>query len=494
MLLSLLIIIPFFSGFFSFFSYRIHKNCPRWIALSGIILTLLVIIQIFFQENYHFIQNRYYPHWDHQLIIPWIPSFGIDFNIAIDGFSILMIIFSSLLSIIALICSWNEIKENEGFFYLNFMFVVSTIIGVFISCDLFLFFCFWEIILFPMYFLIALWTNQNDKKKNFLAANKFFLYGQISGLILLSSILLLVFSHYQSTNILTFNYNLLLNESVNIYIEYIVMIGFFISFAIKMPIVPFHGWLPDVHVQSISCGAVEIIGVLLKTAPYALLKYNVSLFPHAVEKCSFIIMCVGLFSIFYGAWVAFSQTHIKRLIAYSSISHMGLILISIYSHNEMALQGMIIQILSNSLTTSALCILSGQLYKNFKTYNMNEIGGLWSCMYWIPGFSLFFSLANLGIPGTGNFIGEFLILFGIFSISPFISILATIGIVFSSIYSLNIIQKTFYGPCKKKYSVFLIEKQELWIILALIFMLIFLGLKPQKIIDISYNSIHDIQK
>jgi len=494
MLLSLLIIIPFCSGFFSFFSYRLHKNIPRWIALFGIILTLLVIIKIFFQENYHFIQNRYYPYWDHQLIIPWIPSFGIDFNIAIDGFSIVMIIFSSLLSIIALICSWNEIKENTGFFYLNFMLVVSAIIGVFISFDLFLFFCFWEIILFPMYFLIALWTDQNDKKKNFLAANKFFIYGQISGLILLSSILLLVFSHYQSTNILTFNYNLLLNEPVNRYIEYIVMIGFFISFAIKMPIVPFHGWLPDVHVQSISCGAVEIIGILLKTAPYALLRYNISLFPYAAEKFSFIVMCLGLFSIFYGALLAFSQTNIKRLIAYSSISHMGLILISIYSNNEIALQGFIIQILSNSLTTSALCILSGQLYKKFKTYNMNEMGGLWSCMYWIPGFSLFFSLANLGIPGTGNFIGEFLILSGVFSICPFISILATISIVFSSIYSLNIIQKIFYGPCKKKYSVFFIKKQELWIILALIFMLIFLGLQPQKIIDISYNFIHDIKK
>ncbi|WAI18123.1 MAG: NuoM family protein [Buchnera aphidicola (Acyrthosiphon caraganae)] len=494
MLLSLLIIIPFFSGFFSFFSYRFHKNFPRWIALSGIILILLVIIQIFYQENYHFFQIKEYPHLDRQLIIPWISRFGIEFNIAIDGFSIIMLIFSALLSIIAVLCSWNEIKKNQGFFYLNFMLVLTGIIGVFIAFDLFLFFCFWEIMLFPMYFLIALWSDQTESNKNYLAANKFFLYGQTSGLILLSSILLLVFSHYQDTNVLTFNYNLLINAPINRYIEYIVMIGFFLSFAIKMPVVPFHGWLPDVHSQSVSCGTVEIIGVLLKTAPYALLRYNLVLFPFSTGKFSFFAMFLGLFTIFYASWLAFSQTNIKRLIAYSSISHMGLILIAIYSNSEIALQGVVIQILSNSLTTAALCILSGQLYKRFKTQDINDMGGLWHCIYWIPGFSLFFSLANLGIPGTGNFVGEFLILSGIFQVFPLISILATIGIIFSSIYSLNMMQKIFYGPCKRKFSIFFVNKQELWTIIVLILMLIFLGLNPQKIIDISYNSIHNIQK
>ncbi|QCI17572.1 NuoM family protein [Buchnera aphidicola (Acyrthosiphon lactucae)] len=494
MLLSLLIIIPFFSSFFSFFSYRLHKNLPRWIALLGIILTFLFLIQIFFQEKAHFFQTKYSPNWDCQLIVPWISRFGIEFNIAIDGFSIVMLIFSSLLSIIAVFCSWNEIKKNEGFFYFNFMLVFTGIIGIFISFDLFLFFCFWEIMLLPMYFLIVLWSDKDEKNKNFLAANKFFLYGQTSGLILLSSILLLVFSYYESTNILTFNYNLLLDKPINRYIEYIVMIGFFLAFAIKMPIVPFHGWLPDVHSQSISCGAVEIIGVLLKTAPYALLRYNLVLFPYSTEKFSLIAIFLGLLSIFYGSWLAFSQKNIKRLIAYSSISHMGLILIGIYSNNEIALQGVVVQILSNSLTTAALCILSGQLYKRFKTQNMNEMGGLWSRIYWIPGFSLFFSLANLGIPGTGNFIGEFLILSGLFQVLPFASILATMGIVFSSIYSLNIIQNIFYGPYKKNFSIFFVKKQELCIIIALIFMLVFLGLNPQKIIDISYNPIHNIQK
>jgi len=451
-------------------------------------------MQILIQDNYYFFQTGCHPNWDRQLIVPWIPRFGIEFNIAVDGFSIVMLIFSSFLSIIAVLCSWNDIKKNTGFFYLNFMLVLSGVIGVFISIDLFLFFCFWELMLVPMYFLITLWSDQSEKKKIIFAANKFFIYAQTSGLILLSSILLLVFSYYHVTNILTFNYNSLLTQPINKHIEYVVMIGFFLAFAIKMPIVPFHGWLPDTHAQSISCGTIEIIGLLIKTAPYSLLRYNLVLFPFSTKDFAPIAIVLGVISIFYGAFLAFSQTNIKKLIAYSSLSHMGLILIGIYSNNEIALQGVIIQILSNSVSTTALCILSGQLYRRFKTQDMNKLGGLWSCVYWIPGFSLFFSLANLGIPGTGNFIGEFLILFGTFQQFPFICMLVTTGIIFSAIYSLNIIQKIFYGAYKKNFTIFFINKQELWTILALVFVLIFLGINPQKIIDLSYPSIHNFQK
>ncbi|QCI15856.1 NADH-quinone oxidoreductase subunit M [Buchnera aphidicola] len=494
MLLSLLIIIPICSGFFSFFSYKFNKNIPRWISLIGIVSILLITIIIFLQTSYHSLQEVNYPYWNYQLIIPWIPRFGIEFNIAVDGFSIIMLIFSSLLSIIGVLCSWHAVKKNEGFFYLNFMLVLSSVIGVFISIDLFLFFCFWEIMIIPMYFLITLWSDQNDQNKIFFAANKFIIYGQISGVILLSSILLLVFSCYQNTNILTFNYDLLMSAPINQYIEYLVMIGFFLSFAIKMPIFPFHGWLPEIHAQSISCGVVEIIGVLLKTAPYALLRYNLAFFPLATKDFAPIAIFLGITSILYGSFLAFSQTNIKRLIAYSSLAHMGLILVGIYSNNEIALQGIVIQMLSNSLSTAALCILSGYIYKYFKTQDMNKIEGLWSCIYFVPAFSLFFSFANLGIPGTGNFIGEFLILYGIFNAFPFICILACTGMIFSSIYSLYMIQKVFYGSYHKNFTIFYIKKIELWTIIALIFILIFLGFNPQKVINISYNSIHNIQQ
>lgn len=493
MLLSLLVIIPFFSGIFSFFSFRFQKNIPRWIALIGMGLTLLTIFKIWFFEDFCTYQVQSYPHSSYQLIFPWISSLGIEFHISVDGFSIIMLFLTSFLGIIAILCSWNEIKKNEGFFYLNIMLVLTGTIGVFIAFDLFLFFFFWEIILIPMYFLISLWGQEKEDKKTCInIANKFFIYAQTSGLIMLASILLLVLTYYKNNNILTFNYDLLLLKPVDQNIEYIIMLGFFLAFMIKMPIVPFHGWLMDFHEKSPYCGAIDIIGTLLKTAPYGLLRYNKVLFPHATEQFAPIAIFLGLFSLFYGAWIAFSQVNIKRLVAYSSISHMGLMLIAIYGGNEISFQGLIIQMLSNSISTSALFILSGQIYKYLKTQDISKMGGLWTNVYWIPGFSLFFALSNLGLPGTGNFIGEFLILFGIFKEYPLISIVATIGIVFSSIYSLNMIRKIYYGASKKNFPKFFLNIKEFWISIILIFALIFLGLIPQKILNISFESIHFI--
>lgn len=493
MFLFLLVIIPFLGSVFSFFSFRLRKYFPRYVALTSIVLILLITIKIWFFEGLYIYQNNYYPNWNFQLILSWIPRFGIEFHLALDSFSIIMLFLTFFLGIIAILCSWNEIKENEGFFYFNLMLVLTGIIGIFIACDLFLFFFFWEIILIPMYFLIALWGNdKKNKKKSINTANKFFIYSQVSGLIMLVSILLLVFSYYQSTHILTFNYNLLILHSISSNIEYIIMLGFFIAFIIKMPIIPFHGWLSDFHSRSTYCGAVDIVGVLLKTAPYALLRYSMTLFPNTIQKLAPIAMFLGLFSVFYGSILAFSQTNVKRLIAYSSISHMGLILIAIYSNSEIAFQGVVIQIISSSISSSALCILSGQIYKYFKTQDIIKMGGFWSNIYWIPAFSLFFALANLGIPGTGNFIGEFLILFGLFKTYSIVSIIAIISVIFSSIYSLYMIQRIFYGPCKIKNLRFFPNIKEFFISIILILALIFLGFMPQKILNISQNTISSI--
>ncbi|QCI18723.1 NuoM family protein [Buchnera aphidicola] len=493
MLLSLLIIIPFFSGFISFFSFKFNKYISRYIALISLILTFLVFIKIWICVDFKIYQLDHYPHWNYELILPWIPRFGIEFHLAVDSFSIIMLFLTFFLGIIAILCSWNEIKKNQGFFYFNVMLVLTGVIGIFIACDLFLFFFFWEIILVPMYFLISLWgNNKKDKKNSIHAANKFFIYAQISGLIMLMSILLLVFSYYQKTHILTFNYNLLIFSSVNLYIQYLVMFGLFVAFIIKMPIVPFHGWLLNFHCESSYCGTVDIIGALLKIAPYAMLRYSMTIFPNTIQKFAPIAMVLGLFSIFYGALLAFSQTNIKRLIAYASISHMGLILVAIYSNSEIAFQGVVIQILSNSISTAALCIISGQIYKYFKTHNILEMGGFWSNIYWIPAFSLFFALANLGLPGTGNFIGEFLILFGIFKTYSIVSIFAVISILFSSIYSLYMIQRIYYGPVKKNCSTLFPNIKEILILIILVLSLIFLGLMPQKILNISQDTISSI--
>ncbi|UPT14539.1 complex I subunit 4 family protein [Buchnera aphidicola] len=493
MLLSLLVIIPLFGSIISFFSSKLKQCAPRYVAILSIILTFLISIKLWFFGNLYTYQINSYPNWNYELILSWIPRFGIEFHLAIDSFSIVMLFLTFFLGIIAILSAWNEVKENEGFFYFNLMLALTGIIGTFIACDLFLFFFFWEIVSIPIYFLIALWgNNKKDKTHAINAANKFFIYSQISGLLVLISTLFLVFSYYQKTNIFTFNYNLLLFNSISPNVEYIIMLAFFIAFIIKMPIVPLHSWLPDFYAESSYCGAIDIIGALLKTAPYALFRYNLTLFPSVMQKFSPIAIFLGLFSIFYGSFLAFSQTNIKRLIAYASISHMGLILIAIYSNSEIAFQGIVIQIISSSLSTAALCVLSGQIYKYFKTQNILEMGGFWSNFYWIPAFSLFFSLANLGLPGTGNFIGEFLILFGIFKTYSIVSIIAIISIVFSSIYSLYMMQRIYYGPSKQKNSIIFPNIKEFGISIILIFTLLFVGLTPKKILNISKDTISSI--
>ncbi|ALD15128.1 NADH-quinone oxidoreductase subunit M [Buchnera aphidicola (Aphis glycines)] len=493
MLLSLLVIIPFFGSIISFFSFQLKQCIPRYVAIFSIVLTLLISIKLWFFDSSHVYQIKNYPHWNHELILSWIPRFGVEFHLAVDSFSMIMLFLTFFLGIISIFSAWNEVKENEGFFYFNIMLALTGVIGIFIACDLFLFFFFWEIVSIPMYFLIALWGNNKKNKTHAInAANKFFIYSQISGLLILISTFLLVFNYYQNTHVFTFNYNLLLFNSINPNIEYMIMLAFFIAFVIKMPIVPFHSWLSDFHVESSYCGSIDIIGALLKTAPYALFRYNITLFPNSMHKFAPIAMFLGLFSIFYGSLLAFSQTNIKRLIAYASISHMGLILIAIYSNNEISFQGIVVQIISSSLSTAALCILSGQIYKYFKTQNILEMGGFWSNFYWIPAFSLFFSLANLGLPGTGNFIGEFLILFGMFKTYSIVSVIAVISIVFSSIYSLHMMQRIYYGSSKQKHAIIFPNMKEFGISIILIFTLLFVGLIPQKILNISTDTISSI--
>ncbi len=254
----------------------------------------------------------------------------------------------------------------------------------------------------------------SDGKTRITAATKFFIYTRASGLVMLIAIPALVFVHYNATGVWTFNYEELLNTPMSNGVEYLLMLGFFIAFAVKMPVVPLHGWLPDAHSQAPTAGSVDLAGILLKTAAYGLLRFSLPLFPNASAEFAPIAMWLGVIGIFYGAWMAFAQTDIKRLIAYTSVSHMGFVLIAIYTGSQLAYRGAVIQMIAHGLSAAGLFILCGQLYERIHTRDMRMMGGLWSKMKWLPALSLFFAVATLGMPGTGNFVGEFMILFGSF--------------------------------------------------------------------------------
>ncbi|MFC0178705.1 NADH-quinone oxidoreductase subunit M [Thorsellia kenyensis] len=495
MILLWLILIPFIGGLLCWLIEVLGGRSPRSIALISMGLTLVISLYLLGQGSYDLSPAQSQQAWPYPpLKIDWIPSLGISLYLAVDGLSLLMVILTSLLGIMAILCSWKEIKHYVGFFHLNLLWILGAVIGVFLALDLFLFFVFWELMLVPMYFLIALWGHKAATGRSRIsAATKFFIYTQASGLVMLIAIISLVLINYRNTDVISFAYDNLLNVEMNETTQFMLMLGFFIAFAVKMPVVPLHGWLPDAHSQAPTAGSVDLAGILLKTAAYGLLRFCLPLFPEASASFAPIVMVFGLIGIFYGAWMAFSQTDIKRLIAYTSISHMGFVLIAIYTGDLVAYQGVVIQMIAHGLSAAALFIICGQIYERLHTRDLREMGGLWSKIKWIPAFSLAFAAANLGMPGTGNFVGEFMILIGSFSVAPSIIIIATFALVFASAYSLIMVQKAFFGETKSDSVIAGMTKREMTIILSLLVLLILLGFYPKPILEISVGAMTHVQ-
>ncbi len=487
MILPWLILIPFIGGLLCWLAERSSATLPRWIALLTMSLELALGLWLWAHGDFTLAPAPGEPAWAVEFKLNWIQRFGISVHLALDGLSLLMILLTGLLGMLSVLCSWKEIQAHVGFFHLNLMWILGGVVGVFLALDLFLFFFFWEMMLVPMFFLIALWghSSADGKKTRIYAATKFFIFTQASGLIMLVSILGLVLVNYSNTGVITFDYSTLVKTKLSLHTEYILMLGFFIAFAVKLPVVPFHSWLPDAHAQAPTAGSVDLAGILLKTAAYGLLRFAMPLFPNASAEFAPIAMTLGLIGIFYGAFLAFAQTDIKRLIAFSSVSHMGFVLIGIYSGSQQALQGVVIQMLAHGLSAAALFILSGQLYERLHTRDMREMGGIWPRIAYLPAISLFFAAASLGLPGTGNFVGEFLILLGSFTIAPWVTAIATSGLVFGSVYSLIMIHRAYFGPSKSDAVLAGMDNRELIMVLGLAALLVLLGVYPQPFLDTS---------
>ncbi|MFK4130740.1 NADH-quinone oxidoreductase subunit M [Pseudomonas luteola] len=497
MILPWLILIPFIGGLLCWLGDRSGNLLPRWIALLTMLLELVLGLWVWWHGDFSLApapgseQN-----WTVEFQYPWIERFGISLHFAMDGLSLLMVLLTGLLGLLAVVCSWREIQKHVGFFHLNLLWILGGVVGVFLAVDLFLFFFFWEMMLVPMYFLIALWghSSADGKKSRITAATKFFIFTQASGLIMLVAIVALVLVHYSITGVLTFEYEDLLKTQMDPTTEYLLMLGFFIAFAVKLPAVPVHSWLPDAHAQAPTAGSVDLAGILLKTAAYGLLRFAVPLFPNASAEFAPIAMWLGIIGIFYGAFLSFAQTDIKRLVAYSSVSHMGFVLIGIYSGSQHALQGVVVQMIAHGLSAAGLFILCGQLYERLHTRDMREMGGLWGRLPYLPALSLFFASASLGLPGTGNFVGEFLILMGAFPMVPLTVVIATFGLVAASVYSLIMIHRAYFGPAKSEGELPGLNARELSMVLLLVGLLILLGVYPQPILDTSAASMSGVHQ
>lgn len=482
-----LIFIPLLGGLLCWQSERAGRGAPRWIAFFSMLLTGALGVQFLLQGDYSLSQSvAGAATWQEEFRAPWMPSLGISFHLGLDGLSLSMVLLTAGLGLAAVVCSWREIQKNIGFFYLNLLWNLAGVIGVFLALDLFVFFFFWEVMLVPMYFLIALWGhNSPDGKGRIHAANKFFIFTQASGLLLLMAIIGLVLAYHHQAGVITFDYDLLRQTRMPAKLEYVLMLGFFIAFAVKMPVVPLHSWLPDAHAQAPTAGSVDLAGILLKTAAFGLLRYVLPIFPNASLSFAPVAMWLGVIGIFYGAVLACAQNDVKRLVAYTSISHMGFVLVGIYSGTLISLQGVVLQMLAHGLSAGALFILCGEIYERLHTRDLRLMGGLWSRIAWLPGFTLFFSAASLGLPGTGNFLGEFLILLGAFKVAPVIVAIATTALILAAIYSLLMVQRSLFGPAKSDEMQEGLSMREAGMVLVLAISLIALGIYPQPVLDLT---------
>ena len=495
MLLAWLILIPLIGGLLCWQSDR-FGNLPRWIALLTMLTVFALSLWLWSVGDYSLARGIHdAPQWQMQFRQAWIPHLGISLHLGVDGLSLALVILTGFIGILSILCSWREILRSTGFFHLNLLWILGGVIGVFLALDLFLFFLFWEMMLVPMYFLIALWGHRaSSGKSRISAATKFFIYTQASGLVMLLSILGLAFAHADITGVLSFDYEVLRGTSLAPGFEFLLMLGFFVAFAVKLPVVPLHGWLPDAHSQAPTAGSVDLAGLLLKTAAYGLLRFALPLFPESSASFAPVAMWLGLGGIFYGAFQAFAQTDIKRMVAYTSISHMGYVLIGIYAGSAMALQGTVVQMIAHGLSASALFILCGQLYERLHTRDMRQMGGLWARLPWLPAMAMFFAAASLGLPGTGNFIGEFLILAGSYTAAPLVVALATGGLVFASAYSLALVHRSMFGPARSDAPVTGPSLRELAMLLSLVGGIIALGIYPQPVLDMASDPVARAQQ
>jgi len=376
--------------------------------------------------------------------VTWIESLGVSYHLGMDGISFLLVMLTSILSVVAILSSWNYIQKSYREYYFMMLLLQTGMMGVFLSLDLFLFYVFWEAMLIPMYFLIGIWGGE----RRVYAAVKFFLYTMVGSVLMLVAILSLFFIHRETAGFASFDLmdinKVILPGQAQIWL----FAAFALAFAIKVPMFPFHTWLPDAHVEAPTAGSVILAGVLLKMGTYGFLRFAMPLFPNATEYFAPLICVLAVVGIIYGALVAMVQVDVKKLVAYSSVSHLGFVMLGIFAFNMQGLEGGMIQMINHGFSTGALFLMVGMLYERRHTRLIAEFGGIAKVM---PVFFIFFlitTLSSIGLPGLNGFVGEFLVLVGSWWNSRIYTIFAASGVILAAIYMLWMLQRVMYGEIK----------------------------------------------
>jgi len=411
----------------------------------------------------------------------WIMSMGINYHVGIDGISLLLIILTTILTVLCVMSSWKSITVNVKGYYISMLILSTGMIGVFCALDLFLFYVFWEVMLIPMYFIIGIWGGP----RKIYAAIKFVLFTMFGSLLMLVALLFLYFEYARYSGEYTFDLFKIMDMPIA-YGPQLWMFGAFgLAFAIKVPMFPFHTWLPDAHVQAPTAGSVILAGVLLKMGTYGFIRICLPLFPEATLAYMPYIMILAVIAIIYGALVSMVQKDIKSLVAFSSVSHMGFIMLGMFALNMQGLEGSVIQMLNHGISTGALFLIVGMIYERRHTRLIKDFGGLAKVMPVFSAFFMIFVLSSIGLPLTNGFVGEFLILLGTFKANVPLAVLATSGVILAACYMLWMYQRVIFGKVTNPENENLkdLTLREKVILIPLVILIFWIGIYPKPLFE-----------
>jgi NADH-quinone oxidoreductase subunit M len=460
-------------GIVAILATRQQANAARWIALVTTLVTLALSVLMVAKfdstvAGFQFVEDA-----------PWFA--GLHYRMGVDGISVLFVLLTAFLMPICIAASWRSIENRVGEYMIAFLALETLVVGVFCALDLVLFYVFFEFGLVPMFLIIGIWGG----KRRVYAAYKFFLYTLLGSVLMLAAVLGMIGIAGTSSipELMTFKFDPALQTWL--------WLAFFASFAVKMPMWPVHTWLPDAHVEAPTAGSVILAGILLKMGGYGFLRFSLPMFPNASELFQPLVFAMSAIAIVYTSLVAFRQTDIKKLIAYSSVAHMGFVTMGIFSGNDLGVQGAVFQMLSHGLISGALFLCVGVVYDRMHTREIAFYGGLTSRMPWFAAIFLMFTMANVGLPGTSGFIGEILTMTAVYEVSTWTALFAASGVIFSAVYALTLYRNVMFGeitnPALKTITD--IDKRELLIFVPLILGTLWLGVQPGLVLDYTAASV-----
>ena len=470
-ILSIVIFFPMVGVLFLLLIDKENESAIKGTALAFSIIEFCLSLPLIARFNSHTADFQFVEK------IPWIKALGVQYFLGIDGISLLLVMLTTFLTVLCILSSWDAIKKNINEYMISMLFLETGMLGALISLDLVLFYIFWEVMLIPMYLLIGVWGGP----RRIYAAVKFFLYTMVGSVLMMIAILALYFLYHKAMGVYTFDITKLYQLNLPMGAQMWMFAAFALAFAIKVPMFPFHTWLPDAHTEAPTAGSVILAGVLLKMGTYGFIRFCIPLFPSAAFKFTPLIMLLAVIGIIYGALVAMMQKDVKKLVAYSSVSHLGFVMLGMFALNMQSVEGSIYQMLNHGISTGALFLIVGMIYERRHTRLIKDFGGL---AKQLPIFATFFMIATLssiGLPGTNGFVGEFLILLGTFKTSRPFAVFAATGVILGAAYMLWMFQRVMFGKLDKEENKVLkdLNLREVVTLIPIVIMVFWMGIYPK---------------